>query len=716
MQKSFPLILCLFFSLSLHARELEVLTVTARKIEESAQSVPMSLSVYTEDEMKQLSKDRLRELIEHAPNVQMVGPVSSRYLTPYIRGIGNLDLNLPDDIAVNFYLDEVPLPRYAFDLSVFDLERVEVLRGPQGTLFGKNTQAGAVALSSRRPPPGQSRHTLVGAVGNLSSFQVGGSSENSFGSGDVGHRISLNYRERGGYIPDTVLARDLGDTKRFTVSESLFYDPTERFSLLTRVAFQRETGNDPNIIARGTSNYPVSGNDILPGYKNNLITTSVRWDFRFNSTTLTGIHGFNYYDFSLKYDELDFYAGAPYLGRFLSGPALTNVLNDPNSFYRDLKEYDRSLFNELRLASDQSKRWRWTLGVNANQTNYRLGNFVNTIRFGFIPPSTLTQSELLITQNVGLKGNHLASFGETSLNITDSTTLTLGARYNYDEKKYRSSHSSTQLAFYEQDTSKSFHGFTGRFIVAQKLLDATQTYLSLARGYRPGGYPAFQFNNYSGDAIDQLPYAKSQSTTYEWGVKSDINRRARINTSVFLTELEGNQVRIRDADTRLNRYENIDTQIYGGELESIYLLTQDFSFQLNLGVSKTRFKERKQVSTTQTLALNGQTANVPTVNAASYLHYAPYLHSLGGALHVKIGYRYVGGRYGENTNLTRLPSYGLWDSLVAFETDRWSLGLRAQNLFDKVYETQGFLFESIRSQVSSPGLPRLVMLEGSFVF
>lgn len=708
-------VLVVLFASALPASEvtLERITVTARKIEEDSQVTPLSVSVFNEDQLKEMAAKRLRELTEATPNVQMVGPATSRYLTPYIRGIGNLDLNLPDDISVSVYLDEIPLPRYSFDISTFDLEQVEILRGPQGTLFGNNTQAGAISVSTRRPRPGQSQHLITGGYGNLDSFHIGGSTENSSQNSDLAHRFSVQYREQGGYIEDTVLNRDLGDYQRLTLSETLYFDPTDSFSLKARVALQTEKGNDPNIIARGTENYPVSGNDILPAYKNNLITASIRWDRHFGATTLTGVHGINYYDFTLKYDELDYYAGLPYISQFIPAsmdPA--DFLNDPNSFFRELKEYDRSVFNEIRLSGRHRDKLSWTAGLNSNLSNYRLINLVNSLRFGFGPPS-----ELNIKQNVKLKGNHLALFGESSYQLGERTRLTLGGRYNYDRKEFISDHTSTNLSSYNQASASTFQDITGRLILDHRIHRDHYTYASLSRGYRPGGYPAFQFNNYIEEELDQDPYGKSTSWTYEWGLKSEVaNRRIRNNISLFLTELEGNQIRLRDAQTRLNRYENVDTQIYGGEWESSYQLTYDLRLGLGLGYTRTKFKEEKQISESQVIPQGGRTANVPLWNGSSYIQYAPYFEALKGTVFTRLSYHYQGSRLGENTNLTRLPSYGLWNGVLGYERSSFTLSLSVTNIFDKVYETQGFLFESIRNEVSTPGLPRLYMLSGTLSF
>lgn len=485
--------------------------VTARKKKENLQEVPISATSFDEKKLEDAGIDSVRDVADLTPNLSIIGSSSGRYITPYIRGQGSQDTNLPEEISVSFYLDEVPLPRYGFDNELIDVESIEVLRGPQGTLFGKNTMGGAVNIKTKDPSVNEG-HKIVGEYGNLETRAITGSTNFRVFSDKLTNRLTLKYKERGGYIQDTLQNRDLGDMNVFAGNNTLLFKPSESFKLAWKFGLQDEEGTDPLIVARNVNEgYPKTGQDILPGYDNHLITTSLRGEKDFGEVILTTIAAFNYHDFQVKYDEADYYITYDYLVSAVGTGLANTYINNPNFFFRDVREYDRQYFGEARL-SNKDDHFSWTGGVNFSKSNYRLISYVNTSRGMTLP--------FIISQNIQLESTNLSGFGEISKKLPKNFSLTVGARLINDQKKFNSLHSSTGLSYYEQHSKEDYTSYSAKMALGHQTTKNINTYLSITRGYQSGGFPSYQFNNYNSLATNQQAYDDSSSLAYELGMKS----------------------------------------------------------------------------------------------------------------------------------------------------------------------------------------------------
>jgi len=686
--------------------KIEEILVLGKKIDDDQLKILAGLLRLSEEELAAAGVQTIRDVADLAANIQIIGSSSSRYITPYVRGLGNQDLNLPDDISVNFYLDEVPLPRFAFETELVDLEKIEVLRGPQGTLFGKNTLAGAVLLTSNEPSL-DDRQKLNLKVGNLGLKEVGGTANYQIFSEDFLARTSFKLKERDGWIKDTVLGKDLGDVTTQAIHQSFVYSPSEKRKVSIKLGLQREDGSDPFFISRNEPNFPVSGQDLSPDYRRNLSMNSVKWEESFGEHLLTFISAFNYYDFTVKYDEADYYIARDSLVNRVGTVFADMLINDPAVLYRQVDEYDRQFFNEVRFQGRVNDRLTLTTGLNFSKTNYRLINFVNTYSPG---PTT-------IGQNIQLIGSNLSLFADAVQRLGTKWSLSFGLRGNYDKKEFISEHRSTGLAFYAQESEKTFSDLTGKLALKYDWNTRSMSFLSLARGYQPGGYPSFQFNNYSSIAADQDSFNKSSSWAYEVGHKGlYFDGLLQLNSGLYYNQIKDKQVRVRDPQTNLSLYQNIDSEIFGGEIEPSLKIGESWRWGLSLGYTNARFHESLRSGTSTVLQENHRLANIPYWNGGSFLQHSMYIPLVSSYLTSRVAYSYTGERFGENTNLTKLPSYGLWKTRIALEGDSFGIAFIVDNIFDKTYDSQAYYYTSLDKEVSSPGLPRLTTMELSYRF
>ncbi|PIK14872.1 TonB-dependent receptor plug domain-containing protein [Halobacteriovorax sp. JY17] len=693
---------------SSEGQENEAIYIIARKRKENIQEVPISITTYDEYQIEEAGINTIRDLTDTTPNVTLIGSNSGRYSTPYIRGQGNQDLNLPEEISVGFNLDEIPMPRYAMDNDLIDIQSIEVLRGPQGNLFGKNTQAGAINIYTKEPNyKDGSKITLE--AGNLDTKSVIGTTNFKLGSEKLQNRLSLKYKEQGGYIHDTFLNKDLGDSETYSLGNTLQFKPSNTFKSTFKVGLQKKEGSDPLIISRNEPGYPKSHQNIDPIYKTNLVTTSLKLEKDFDDVLLTIIGAFNYYDFNIKYDEADYYITYDYL-RSQVGTALANqYINNSNELFRSIREHQRQYYTEFRLTNKDSSDLSWTAGINLSRNNYRLQSHIRTFSGGFV----------FKKQNINLISDTFSVFGEATKNLSSIYSLSFGTRVNHDRKEFKSIHQSTTIADYRQSSEEDYTNFSSKLTLAAKVSSTKNLYASVARGYQSGGYPSYHFNNYNGISKDQPAYEDSTSLSYEIGSKmSFFKQRLTLNSALFFNDIKDKQVRVKDTTTNQSFYANIDTDVFGGELEAKLKATQDLTFGSNLGYTNSKFKE-ETVSGTGSTVLNkkgARLANIPYWTGSTFAQYSYFLNNVNGYLNFRTSYKYIGQRFGDNINHTRMGSYGLVGARVSFEKEAYTISAYVNNLFDKVYESQAYYYSAFDKEVSSPGLPRMYGMKASYRF
>lgn len=695
--------------ISLHAQQPlesqeDILYVTARKKREKVSDVPQSVTRVNSDEIDNMGATSLRELTPFLSNVDIIGSKSGRYVTPYIRGQGNQDLNLPEDISVGIYLDGVPMPRYAIDNELLDLQSVEVLRGPQGTLFGRNSQAGAINLITKDPMKSQG-HSLTLKGGNLGLKEFRGTT--TFSGKKWANRLAIKVFEEDGFIEDKVLNTKLGDEQSQSFFNSLSYTPTDYSELQLKIGAIQRKGTDPLIIDRHHPEYPVSGQGFEPQFDTDMVTTSLQYRIDRGSSEFKFTSSFNYYDFDIKYDESDYFITYDYLVSISNTTVADLYINDPTKFTRSIKEYQRQLFNEA-LFSKRFSSFDLTVGANFSVSDYRLLSDVNTFSGGAFVDRR---------QDVRLETKNYALFTDGSFQFNEKLSLSLGLRFNSDHKNFNSLHNSTSLSFYKQESDESFQDLSGRVALNYKRSEDHQLYFNFARGYQSGGYPSFHFNNYNGIAQDQPAYDESYSHNFEIGQRLWLlDKKLFISNALFYNDIRNKQVRLKDPTNNLSFYANIDTLIVGGETSLQYKLNSDLNVGIQAGYTKAVYKEETRNGNTLISERGARAANIPYWSGAAFVHYEPYWSRFNLSPFIRAQYRYKGKRFGETLNQTVMGSYGLFDLRAGVINERFKVTLYGDNLFDKTYETQAYYYSGLQRYVSTPGMPQRYGAEVTLFF
>ncbi len=572
--------------------------VTAQRRSENIQEVPISVSP--------LEGERLAAMFEGGGDIQVLATrVPSLYaessngrLAPrfYIRGLGNSDFDLAASQPVSIIVDEVVLENVILkSFPLFDLERVEVLRGPQGTLFGRNTPAGIVKFDTRKPSQDFGGDLSL-SYGDLGSMTI----EGAVGGGltdTVSARVSAIYHERDDWIDNSFTGQKdaMGGYDEFAYRAQLLIEPSDNFSALLNFHGRDIDGTASifraNVLGPGSdgfnSNYDRDSVSYDEGDNNPQSAEgqggSLKLDFKFGGDmTLTSVTAYETTESSSEGDidggfGADFlnFLPPPYVGPCPPGSAVGDpCIPFPSHTIDGIDDLDQ-LTQEVRISSQASDRLFWQAGAF-----YFDSEFSVTTNPFFAPPTTLTH------QNTAW-----AVFGHVSYDVTDALTVTGGARYTDDQKDLDIDSSPNGFAPPHTDVSDS--QVSGDLSALYKVNDQFNIYGRLASGFRA---PTIQGRNIA--FFEPPSTANSETiTSIEAGFKSQLaGDRVRVNGSVFYYEVKDQQLSAIGGTGNLVQLVNADKGTgMGFDLEGEFLVTDRFLVTAGLSYTDTEIKDSSLV-------------------------------------------------------------------------------------------------------------------------
>jgi iron complex outermembrane receptor protein len=567
----------------------EVLVSARRRGEERLQDVPIAVSVLSDEALRKAGIADLSEVASRTPSFTFGQQIGNQQEI-VIRGIGTLRLTgSAAEPSVGLFIDEVYVGRRGTATPpLFDLERVEVVRGPQGTLYGKNVVGGAVNLVTARPTNEAAARVAV----SYGQFDAFGGRDIWEGSGyltggltyTVAGRLAVYYRKHDGYSQNTLLDEALDDQDNYALRGSLSFEPSEALDIQLIADFSHNESNGQS--RRAVDDLSLPGVGIVVG--SGLLSDNVResdapwtqWedqdtagltariDYRLGGGhTLTYLSAVRHGDFSGRYS----------LVGTRSPPSLTDAANGQREKYTGITQ-------DLRLSSpaDGSGPLRWVAGLYfLREDTDVVDNSIATTFLSVLGPGSvgdILDGEFIYDQENITKSS--AIYGELSWAMTETLSLTVGGRYTYDDKDYRNR--SECLDFGAQPdfifcvaplgaevwnirTSKSWSEFTPRASLDWRAAENALFYVSAARGFKGGGWQGKP----GSEAAALFPYDPEIAWTYEAGAKTDwAGGRIRANVAVFHTSFDDLQVeQLDDAGLTLIIDNAASARINGVELE-----------------------------------------------------------------------------------------------------------------------------------------------------
>ncbi len=506
--------------------QLEEIIVTARRHDENLQDVPISITAVPAEDLKIFHLGNSTELQNYVPNLTINGAFGSTNPQIFIRGVGNNDYNDNAGATVGVYLDGVFLNAPAGKLmQMFDMESVQVLRGPQGTLFGKNNTAGAILFSSVKPGNTMNGYAST-TIGNFGQRDAEAALTLPL-SDQFSSRISINTRNSSGW-GETHDAEDrfvekIGKIDEIAGRAQLRWQPSEATDILLNL--NHSEANDDRLPGRALGAAPDGSDDagwinpsnnIRVNYSNYKEVEIAQTTGAFlNATqdlgavTLTSISGL--WD-SQRFVTLDV-DKSPI-------PSLRLSRNPKAHQYSE----------ELRLASNSKSWFRWVAGALYFKETM---NVLNRWDFG---PAVNPLDEN-IPQTYSNDTVTKALFAESIIDLNSMFSLTVGGRYSIDDKNFEMDFPA--FAIVDQTRSRSDKNFSGRVILDQKLTENIALYGSVGNGFQGGGYNGGAF------AVGDIGngYAPEKLVAYELGWKTELlDRRLQFNGATFYYQYRDIQV------------------------------------------------------------------------------------------------------------------------------------------------------------------------------
>ncbi|MHC3126196.1 hypothetical protein OB03_02325 [Brevundimonas sp. GN22] len=689
------------------------ITVTARRKAEAMQDVPLAVTAMGAEELRNQLITDVSQVAAQVPSFtfQSQNALESEM---FIRGVGSVRLNSATaDPSIGTFLDEIYIGRRgAATPPIFDLERIEVLRGPQGTIFGKNVVGGAINMITAKPTQEFDAGGSV-AIGNYSSILAEG-----FVSGPISEKVSarvaVTREQHDGYAHNPLRNEELEDVESTAVRGTLAWDISDTMRLtLTADASKTDSGgsarhavDDPNAPGFGfiTPNLPsqdprtnFSPYEQYANRETSGLTARFEWDI--GSMSLIYLAGLRNGEGNIRWTQAG--AGSP--------PSITD---STLTQYEDYK----GLTQELRLQSDPDKRLRWSTGV------YYLREEVarqsrNTAK-SFLPGGPGSTRDTLDGDNqyiASSETNSYGVFGEFEYDLTQSLTLAVGGRYTTDEKSLDSRAEILSLGLpgdlyspaplleeYHITPSQDWSEFTPRVALEWKPNDDILVYGAYSTGYKGGGW--------QGAAPDataaRKAYDPETATSWELGVKADwLNGRLRTNLALFRTDFEDLQVELLDDVSMTLIVANAaDALIQGAEFEVKGRVTP----WLTLSASGSFIDAEYQEYTDPLRGISYDGHRIQRTPEFQYTLGADVDYPINDKLSfiASANYSYQDQMFWGPENTNSEDAYGQLNGRigVASPDGRWSLTLWGRNITDELYRISVIPFAG--DEVSLFGAPR----------
>lgn len=629
---------------------LEEVIVTARLREESLLEIPVSVTAIDGLTLERSGITTVDKLVGRVPslffaqNTQRQSTADNRSLV--LRGVGSNPVLEP---SVGLYVDGVYIPSLGFDLGILDVEQLEILRGPQGSLFGRNTEGGAINIITRKPDA-ESRVRTSLEIDDLASVNAFATVAGALIDDQLYASLSVSVSDTDGYTRNTLLGVD-GDEKTVNMARlQLRYTPTDNTELLISADGSSERGREQgSAILQGDDETYDFANDFDGDMEEDLGGVSLSVNHILGDIQLKSITGFRTIS-SSRADDVDG-IGAPLVG------------NEQRTF-ADQKSFTQ----EFRVESIGDKGLDWILGAYGYDDEDK---YETDIQWGSVfgpPASAITSS----TQ----ERSGYALYGQLNLAAMDSMLdLTFGLRYSEDEidgERFNFINIPLFGIFrFNPDpadpnatgkASADYDNVSGTFQMVFNVSDSFRPYVNIAQGYKGGG-----FDRYPTSSGLYIPFASEETTNYEVGAKGSLaGNRMTYALSVFRVDIEDLQqpTQVINPDTGLpaTSIANAgEAHTQGFELESFWSVNETLSLSLSAAYTKAEFDDF--IDTDGVNRAGDDIPNVPEwtvgLGADLELPISDRMDFIGS-----LNYNYVGERIsGLNTSTDQQYDYDSYNTL-----------------------------------------------------
>lgn len=662
---------------------LDAIIVTATKRSETIDDLSTAVTVRTIEGELDNSPLSGEALARSAPNFNFAGFGQPGVDFVTMRGIGTLGQPSNSlDNTVGFATDGVPTSAFGFPPSLLDVKQIEILRGPQGTLFGRNSMGGLVNVVTNQAD-GDRIFKARGEVGTKGHWLAEAIAGGWLKENLIAGRVAARWQKQDGDIENDQVGKKEGGAEIAAVRGSFRLTPDDDFTADLTLGFDRNERNLSYNMLLEHPRDPISGSDRFPMSRRDRMEATLKIAKIFETIELTSISNIQKMDITQRISTAD-----NHLFQKAFGFTTPKGSNDADI------DQDELIFNqEFRVSSLPEDDLSWVAGASYFRSSYKS---VNDQVSSYSPYGSGLFNTKITAQTFAL-------FGDMTVPVHDRLRLSAGLRVAHDDQEFDATYKSKgfpgTVANYSQTASLSDTYVTGRVSASFDVTDDLMTYASISHGYGSGGFQRFPINLAVG--MDAKSFSPSTIWSAEIGAKMHVlDDIGHIAVNGFYNRVKDGQMIAANMNTTPVTFAFIaqDYESYGFEIEADAQIGETFSIAASLGVTESR--------------LINVGANAPAgVNAGNRVPNSPDLTASLQAtwqlledITATASYNYVGQRAMEAQNSGFLDAYNIVNGKISWEKDGLNIYAFGNNLLDERPRYFGGTYSSTaHSVVTGPG-------------
>ena len=686
---------------------LEEITVTARRQSESLQSVPVAVSAFSGAEMEKLGIEDITELQQRVPNTTLqVSRGTNSTLTAYIRGIGQQDPLWGFEPGVGIYIDDVYVARpQGAVLDILDVQNIEVLRGPQGTLYGKNTIGGALKYVTKRLS-GETELSVDASYGTYNQMDLKATAQTALVEDKVNVGVGFATLNRDGFGEFVNTGDENYNKSVIAVRGTIEIMPSD--SLFIRIAGDY-TDDDSN--AKG-------GYRLTPS----IVTDDVPLDDIFNSNTSMPVNNevkTKGVSMTAEYTVND-NTTLKSITAYREGDTYTNI---------DFDNTDAASLDVPAIYDDDQFTQELQLSYSDENLNLVGGLYYYTGDACGVFDVILSGAAFTLENGGCVDTESYSAYAQGSYNLTDKLALSLGGRYTHDKKsanvyryvylgpKYPNDDLGDPFGVQSDFTGEeSWNKFTPHVGLDYQVNDDVLVYAKFSSGFKSGGFDMRGNQSVNPSADD--PFDPETVDSYEIGLKTEFwDGRARVNIAAFYNDYKDMQVTVQrsvgdgsDFASQVLNAANAETK--GIELEASFAMTEELTLSASMGYIDAEFKEviffNPNTGMDEDVSDTWSISNTPDFSSNVNLTYETMIGEWNMILTGSWSYR-------SSTQIFEVPSpldmgsYSLFNVGASFTSpdEKWVVSVHGKNIFDKEYRIAGYNFPATFNPDGTVAVPGL---------
>ncbi len=601
---------------------LETMTVTAQKREESVQEVPISMTVFDEIELEDMKIESIQDVAAYTPNFALIDKGTGVFM-PAMRGISNSVSTISQPTSI--IIDGIPVSAsQGFNEALIDIERIEILKGPQGTLYGKEAEAGVINITTKKPD-NETRGKLGVELGEDNKRQYTVSVSGPVVEDKLFVGVSAKHYEKDGFIKNTLLGGYTNDRENDYGRVNLRYTPTDNLEIsLISSKLELDNGNMDYVVPYTPGDISVSSDE--QGYDKSSITShALKVSYDINNYLLESITTYRNVNSDSFFDYTSF----------------TDYFFDQEN-----EKYSQ----EIRL-SNSSDVFKWVAGIYADKAEMNDSSHSVTVTKSSNPTTT--------------SGDSIGVFIHTDYAINDKFSFISGVRYDKDNQEYESSTINLDLSNDE---------LSPKISLKYQHDKNSMYYTTVSKGYRAGG-----FNVGAPDGYPEQ-YEKETLWNYEIGAKNSFfGNRLIVNSSIFYMQIDDMQVKIYPFpdSNRCYRDNAAKASSKGFEIGLRGKLTDSLELFGAYGYADVTYDEYSDSK--------GDYSGNTNTYAPVYNYNIGVQYRGEQGLFARVDLNGYGKTYWNVTNTNSRDAYNLVNAKIGYEAEGYDIYLYGKNIFDEEY-------------------------------